>query len=60
VFLLSSAIPYTSLIQQPMHTTAVLGRHPHTRYAAPFDRKAEPYRQFVSRGYNHGVAAPAS
>jgi len=30
--------PYSSEIQQPMRTTATLGRHRHTFRAAPFDR----------------------
>jgi hypothetical protein len=31
VFLLAPVGPYSSEVQQPMHCTAVMGRHPHTR-----------------------------
>ncbi len=31
--------PYSSEVQQPMRATAVLGGHPHTRWAAPVDRE---------------------
>jgi hypothetical protein len=30
------AVPHSSEVQQPMRTTAVLGRHPRTHYAAAF------------------------
>ena len=39
VFLLTPAVPYSSEVQQPMHATAVLSSHPHTRHAAWFDRE---------------------
>ena len=32
-------VPYSSWVQQPMRATAVLGRHPHTLWAAPVDRE---------------------
>ena len=35
---LAAAALYSSEIQQPMRTTATLGRRPHTHQAAPFDR----------------------
>ena len=38
-FLLAPIGPYSSEVQQPMHATAVLGGHPHTRWAAPVDRE---------------------
>jgi hypothetical protein len=31
--------PYSSEVQQPMRATAVLGRHPRTHYATPFDHE---------------------
>ena len=34
-------VPYSSEIQQPMRATAVLGCHPHTYWAAPFDREQD-------------------
>jgi hypothetical protein len=39
VLLLSPAVQYSSGVQQPMRATAVLGCHPHTHQAAPFDRE---------------------
>jgi hypothetical protein len=37
VSLLASVVSYSSEVQQPMHATAVLGCHPRTHHAAPFD-----------------------
>jgi hypothetical protein len=34
-----TVVPYSSEVQQPIRATAVLGCHPHTHYAAPFDRE---------------------
>jgi hypothetical protein len=39
IFRLTSAAAYSSKIQQPVRATAALGKHPHTRQAAPSDRK---------------------
>ena len=39
VFLLASVVPYSSEVQQPMRATAIVGRHPHARCAAPLDRE---------------------
>jgi hypothetical protein len=37
VFLLASAVRYSSEVQQPMRTAATLDRHQHAHWAAPFD-----------------------
>ena len=39
VFSLAPVAPYSSEVQQPMRATAVLGRHPHTHWAASSDRE---------------------
>ncbi len=39
VSLLASVVSYSSQVQQPIRATAVLGGHPHTRWAAPVDRE---------------------
>ena len=39
VFLLAPVVAYSSEVQQPMRATAILSRHPHTHWPAPFDRE---------------------
>ena len=39
VFLLARVVPYSSGVQQPMRATAIVGSHPHTGCAAPFERE---------------------
>jgi len=39
LFWLAGASPCSSEVQQPMRATAVLSRHPRTRYAASLDRE---------------------
>jgi hypothetical protein len=39
VFLFAPVVAYSSEVQQPMRATAILSRHPHTHWPAPFDRE---------------------
>jgi hypothetical protein len=50
VFLLATAIPYSSNVQQPMRAPAVQGKHPHTHHAVLFDRKQGRARSLRPEG----------
>ncbi len=39
MLLLAPVVAYSSDVQQPMRATAILSRHPHTRWAASFGRE---------------------
>jgi hypothetical protein len=39
MFLLTPVLPYSSEVRQPMLATAVLGKRPRTRWAAPSERE---------------------
>ena len=42
--------PYSSGVQQPGHATAVLSRHPHTRWPAPFNHEQDRASSYGSEG----------
>ena len=44
-------VPYSSEVQQPVRATAVLGCHPDTHQAAPFDREQTRASSFHSDGW---------
>jgi hypothetical protein len=49
-FLLAAVIPYSSGVQQPGRATAVLSRHPHTRWPAPFNHEQDRASSYGSEG----------
>ena len=58
VFLLAAVISYSSGVQQPGHATAVLSRHPHTRWPAPFIHEQDRASSYGSEGTSMPAACP--
>ena len=53
--MLAPVVPYSSKVQQRIRATAVLGKRPHTHWAAPLDREQGRARSLHSEGLPAGV-----
>ena len=51
VLMFAPVVPYSSEVQQPGHTTAVLSGHPHTRWPAPFNHEQDRASSYGSEGW---------
>lgn len=67
IFMLAPIATYSSEVQQPVHATAVLREHPHTRRTGPVNREQDragslhPEGQaFESLSYRLGVQGPGT